>query len=50
MLPGEPERERERAYGRNGIPLPPDAVAELHRTAALLGIAAPSPMRGAAGP
>jgi ureidoglycolate dehydrogenase (NAD+) len=50
MLPGEPERERERAYGRDGIPLPADAVAELHRTAALLGIAAPSPMRGSAKP
>jgi ureidoglycolate dehydrogenase (NAD+) len=42
ILPGEPEQLRAQDYQARGIPLPNDAVAELARMAALLGLAAPS--------
>jgi ureidoglycolate dehydrogenase (NAD+) len=40
-LPGELEHRRAREYAERGIPLPSDAVAEIVRTAALLGLAPP---------
>ena len=40
-LPGELEHRRAQEYAERGIPLPSDAVAEIARTAALLGLAAP---------
>ena len=44
LLPGEPEHLREQEHRARGIPLPSDSVAELARTAALLGLAAPRPL------
>lgn len=43
MLPGELEYLRAQDYQAHGIPLPSDAVAELARTAVLLGLTPPSP-------
>jgi len=43
ILPGELEHLRAQDYQAHGIPLPSDAVAELARTAALLGLAPPQP-------
>jgi len=43
QLPGEPEHLRAQAYRAEGIPLPGDAVAELARTAGLVGLAPPRP-------
>lgn len=40
-LPGELEHGRAREYAERGIPLPSDAVAEIARTAASLGLAPP---------
>jgi len=42
-LPGEPEHLRAQDYQAHGIPLPSDAVAEIARTASLLGLAPPQP-------
>jgi len=44
LLPGEPEHRCEQEYRRAGIRLPADAVAEVQRTAQLLGLAAPAPV------
>ena len=44
ILPGELEQLRAQDYQVHGIPLPSDAVAELARTASLLGLAAPQPI------
>jgi LDH2 family malate/lactate/ureidoglycolate dehydrogenase len=41
FLPGEPEHLRAADYAAHGIPLPSDAVAELERTASLVGLPAP---------
>jgi ureidoglycolate dehydrogenase (NAD+) len=41
FLPGEPEHLRAEDYAAHGIPLPSDAVAELARTAALVGLEPP---------
>lgn len=41
FLPGEPEHLRAQQHEARGIPLPRDAVAELARTASILGLAAP---------
>jgi ureidoglycolate dehydrogenase (NAD+) len=41
FLPGEPEHLRAADYAAHGVPLPSDAVAEIARTAALVGLAAP---------
>jgi ureidoglycolate dehydrogenase (NAD+) len=41
LLPGEPEHRRARDYANDGIPLPPDAIAEMARVASLLGLARP---------
>jgi ureidoglycolate dehydrogenase (NAD+) len=43
ILPGELEHLRAQDYQARGIPLPSDAVAELARTASLLGLAPPRP-------
>jgi LDH2 family malate/lactate/ureidoglycolate dehydrogenase len=43
FLPGEPEHLRAREYATQGVPLPSDAVAEIARTAALVGLAPPRP-------
>jgi ureidoglycolate dehydrogenase (NAD+) len=43
LLPGELEHHRARRAEHEGIELPRDAVAEVARTAALLGIEAPTP-------
>jgi ureidoglycolate dehydrogenase (NAD+) len=43
ILPGELEHLRAQDYQAHGIPLPSDAVAELARTASLLGLAPPQP-------
>ncbi|MFA4968257.1 MAG: Ldh family oxidoreductase [Sulfuritalea sp.] len=43
VLPGELEHLRTQDYQANGIPLPSDALAEVARTAAQTGIAAPRP-------
>ena len=43
ILPGELEHLRAQDYGANGIPLPSDAVAEIGRTASLLGLMPPQP-------
>jgi ureidoglycolate dehydrogenase (NAD+) len=43
LLPGELEDRRVTEYRASGIPLPPDAVTELARIAALLGLAPPRP-------
>ena len=43
ILPGELEQLRAQDYTARGIPLPSDAVAELARTASLLGLAPPQP-------
>ena len=43
ILPGELEHLRTQEYQASGIPLPSDAVAELARTAAQMGLAAPRP-------
>ena len=43
ILPGELERLRAQDYQAHGIPLPSDAVAEIGRTASLLGLAPPRP-------
>jgi ureidoglycolate dehydrogenase (NAD+) len=43
FLPGEPEHLRAREYATRGVPLPSDAVAEIARTAALVGLAPPRP-------
>ena len=43
ILPGELEHLRAQDYQVHGIPLPSDAVAEVARTAALLGLVAPRP-------
>ncbi|MCL4798847.1 MAG: Ldh family oxidoreductase [Burkholderiales bacterium] len=43
-LPGELEHLRARESRTRGIPLPSDAVAEVERTAALVGLAAPRPL------
>lgn len=48
LLPGEPEHLRTQDYQARGVPLPGDAVAELARTAAQLGLVAPSPLGPAA--
>jgi ureidoglycolate dehydrogenase (NAD+) len=42
-LPGELEHLRAQEYQARGIPLPSDAVAEVARTAGLVGLAAPQP-------
>jgi ureidoglycolate dehydrogenase (NAD+) len=42
-LPGELEHLRAQEYQARGIPLPSDAVAEVARTAELVGLAAPQP-------
>jgi ureidoglycolate dehydrogenase (NAD+) len=42
-LPGELEHLRAQEYHARGVPLPSDAVAEIARTAGLVGIAAPQP-------
>jgi LDH2 family malate/lactate/ureidoglycolate dehydrogenase len=39
--PGEPEFQRAAEYARDGIPLPADALAEIARVAALLGLEPP---------
>jgi len=39
--PGEPEFLRAAEYGRDGIPLPSDALAEIARVAGLLGLESP---------
>jgi ureidoglycolate dehydrogenase (NAD+) len=44
LLPGELEHRRAEEYRGRGIPLQSDAVAELARTAALLGLAPPRPI------
>lgn len=41
ILPGELEHLRAQEYQAHGIPLPGDAVAEIARTASLLGLLAP---------
>jgi ureidoglycolate dehydrogenase (NAD+) len=46
-LPGEHEHRCAVEYRARGIPLPADALAELQRVAALLGIAAPRPRESA---
>jgi LDH2 family malate/lactate/ureidoglycolate dehydrogenase len=46
LLPGELENRRAREYQVDGVPLPPDAVAELARTASLLGLALLRPRAG----
>jgi ureidoglycolate dehydrogenase (NAD+) len=43
LLPGEIEERRAQEYRAQGIPLPADAVAEVTRTAALLGLTPPGP-------
>jgi ureidoglycolate dehydrogenase (NAD+) len=43
FLPGEPEHLRAADYAVRGVPLPSDAVAELARTASILGLAPPRP-------
>jgi ureidoglycolate dehydrogenase (NAD+) len=43
LLPGELEHRRAQDYQARGIPLPSDAVAEVARTASLLGLAPPRP-------
>jgi len=43
FLPGELEYQRADEYLRRGIPLPADAVAEMDRSASLLGLAPPRP-------
>lgn len=43
ILPGELEQQRAQDYQALGIPLPSDAVAEMARTASLLGLALPRP-------
>jgi ureidoglycolate dehydrogenase (NAD+) len=47
LLPGELENGRARRYRDEGIPLPPDAVAEITRTASLLELKPPRPGAGA---
>ncbi|MFA5912065.1 MAG: Ldh family oxidoreductase [Burkholderiales bacterium] len=44
FLPGELEHLRTQDYRVQGIPLPGDAVAEIARTASLLGLAPPQPV------
>jgi LDH2 family malate/lactate/ureidoglycolate dehydrogenase len=39
--PGEPEFLRAAEYAKDGIPLPADALAEIARVAAMLGIESP---------
>jgi ureidoglycolate dehydrogenase (NAD+) len=48
FLPGEQEHLCAVEYAVHGIPLPEDAVRAVERTAALLGLAVPRPMPGAA--
>jgi ureidoglycolate dehydrogenase (NAD+) len=43
LLPGEVELARVRQREADGIPLPADALAEIARTAAMLGVPPPSP-------
>jgi ureidoglycolate dehydrogenase (NAD+) len=43
ILPGELEHLRAQDYTARGIPLPSDTVAEIERTASLLGLAPPQP-------
>ena len=43
ILPGELEHLRAQEHQAHGIPLPSDAVAEMARTASLLGLAPPRP-------
>jgi len=44
ILPGELEHQRAQDYQANSIALPSDAVAEIARIAALLGLAPPQPV------
>ncbi len=43
ILPGELEHLRAQDYTATGIPLPSDTMAEIERTASLLGLAPPQP-------
>jgi ureidoglycolate dehydrogenase (NAD+) len=49
FLPGELEHLCALDYAARGIPLPGDAVREVERTAAMLGLVAPRPLPGSVG-